>query len=113
MPTARDIIVHHVEFKWTRRSRGQHRETLSVWRADGSGGRLLIRFVDGQGGVTTVGSGWGGHDGGLLVGCRSINLNLPSVVAALIRQAIVEGWDSRSKAVRELDGFALLARTKV
>jgi hypothetical protein len=116
----RKIVVDEVEFRWTRRFNWTRRhgeqaracmEMLCVWRADRTGGRLLIRFVDGESGVTTAGSGWGGHDGGLLVGDRSYNLNRPAVVAALIRQAMREGWSASSKGQREIEGFALLARS--
>jgi hypothetical protein len=112
--TPRKLFVDGVDFGWTRRHEhqaGPCSENLSIWRADKTGGRLLVRFVDGQGGATTTGSGWGGHDGGLICGSRSYNLNRPGVIAALIRQALREGWDSRSKVDRELEGFALLARS--
>jgi hypothetical protein len=112
--TPRKILVDEVDFMWTRRHGHQGSpctESLSIWRADKTGGRLLVRFVDGQGGATTAGGGWGGHDGGLVCGSRSYNLNRPGVVAALVRQALRDGWDSRLKVDRELEGFALLARS--
>lgn len=112
--TPRQIVVDELDFEWTRRhvhDDGPCIEKLSVWRAHRKGGRLLVRFVDGQGGATLAGAGWGGHDGGLLVGSRSYNLNRPGVVAALIRRALREGWNPNAKEEREIEGFALLARS--
>ena len=47
---------------------------------DASNAGALVRFVDGQGGATTAGGGWG----------RRYNLNRPGVIAALTRQALRE-----------------------
>jgi hypothetical protein len=107
----RKIVVDEIELMWTRRHNheaGPCTETLTVWRADKPGGRLRVRFVNGQGGATTEGGGWGGYEGGLLFGDRSYNLNRPGVVAALVQQALREGWNSSARGERELDGFALL-----
>lgn len=118
MASPRNLIVGHEQFLWTRghghesMPDGSRRcfERVSVWRPTRDGGRLLIRFVDGKRGATTAGEGWGGHDGGLLVGGHVYNLNRPGVVAALVRQALAEGWDPRARGDREIEGFGLLAR---
>lgn len=93
---------------------GQHCcvESFSAWRDDDRRGALRVRFIDGDGGSTTAGQGWGGHDGRLLVGGVAYNLNRPALAARLIQTALAEGWQPGSqRSVERNDGFALLARS--
>ncbi|WAS90647.1 hypothetical protein [Nannocystis punicea] len=85
-------------------------ERFSTWRDDDRRGALRVCFVDGQGGSTTAGQGWGGHDGSLLVGGVAYNLNRPALAVRLIRAAMASGWQPGSgRGVERDDGFALLA----
>lgn len=83
-------------------------EVLRAWPEDRRHPALVLRFQDGAGGATTAGSGWGGHDGGVLVGAEHVNLHLPAVVAALLRAALRQGPPQQRPL--ELDGFALWRR---
>lgn len=100
-------------FRWTR-SHGHHdgacADTFSAWLDGVRGGGLRVVFRDGEGGSTTTGQGWGGHDGGLLVGGLAYNLHRPALAACLIRAALADGWRPGERAVEYRDGFALLAR---
>jgi hypothetical protein len=110
-------VIDGVSFCWTRSHGhldvdGQHRcvERFSAWRDDDRGGALRVRFLDGEGGSTTAGQGWGGHDGRLLVGGVAYNLHRPALAVRLIRAAMAAGWQPGSgRAVERDDGFALLA----
>lgn len=113
MGTPRKIVVDGERLMWTRRSRSEaaFTEVVRVWRAERGGARLVIPFVDQPGAVATAGQGWGGHEGGLLVDRRYYNLNRPAVVAALVRQAMLEGWDPDGTGEQPMEGYALLRRS--
>lgn len=83
-------------------------ERVSVWLVEHRTRGVTMRFIDGDGGATTHGGGWGGHDGGVLLGDVAINLNRPVVIAALVRAAIERGWDAQTAACEFDDGFAVL-----
>lgn len=118
MGTPRRLVIDSVVFYWTRSHRhrdlgGERRcvERFSAWLESDRRGALRVSFVDGEGGHTTTGQGWGGHDGGLLAGKVAYNLHRPALAARLIRRAMAEGWQPGSgRAVERDDGFALLAR---
>lgn len=117
MGKPRRIVIDGVHFSWTRRHGHLERdgvrhcvERFSAWRDDDRVGALRLCFVDGEGGSTTTGQGWGGHDGGLLAGGVAYNLNRPALAARLIRAAMATGWQPGTRrAVERDDGFALLA----
>jgi hypothetical protein len=110
-------VIDGACFCWTRSHGhlevdGQRRcvERFSAWLDGDHRGALKIRFVDGEGGSTTAGLGWGGHDGGLLVGGVAYNLNRPALAVRLIRAAMTADWQPGSgRGVVHDDGFALLA----
>lgn len=113
-------MIQGANFFWSRGHAhveidGQRRcvERFSAWMDGDRRGGLRVRFLDGAGGSTTAGAGWGGHDGGLIVGAAAYNLNRPAVAARLILAAMAAGWrpGSGRPAVHE-DGFALLARAR-
>ncbi|WP_434424767.1 hypothetical protein [Nannocystis pusilla] len=70
MGTPRRLVIDGASFCWTR-SHGRREiddharcvERFSAWRDDDRRGALRVCFVDGEGGSTTAGQGWGGHDG--------------------------------------------------
>jgi hypothetical protein len=118
----RKIVVYGVQYHWIRRhghigTSSKDRicvENFTVRRSDNLGGRCVIRFIDGCGGNTLAGGGYG-YDGGIVtrpdgenVG-NDFNLNLPSVAAELIRAALESGWQptDRGDFVIE-DGFAFV-----
>lgn len=108
----RRITVEGLAFLWTRRRRQRHgrlQERLSVQLVDGGGHKLELLGTDGDG-VTVHLGGWGGMDGGLCVGSVVYNLNLPRVVAAVIRGALREGWtpSSRPMVVSDVASFLRL-----
>jgi hypothetical protein len=113
----RRLVIDGVSFCWTRSHGhreidGHHRcvERFAAWRDDDRRGALRICFVDGEGGSTTAGQGWGGHDGSLLVGGVAYNLNRPALAVRLIQAAMARGWQPGSgRAVECDDGFVLLA----
>jgi hypothetical protein len=112
----RRLVIDGASFSWTRShgrlEDGRCVERVSAWRDDDRRGALRVCFVDGEGGSTTAGQGWGGHDGRLLVDHVAYNLNRPALAARLIRAAIAAGWQPGSgRAVERDDGFALLAGT--
>lgn len=118
MGTPRRLVIDGACFCWTRSHQhievdGKRRcvERFSAWRDGDHRGALRVRFVDGEGGHTTAGEGWGGHDGGLLLGSAAYNLHRPATAVRLIRAAIQAGWRPGSgRGVECLDGFKLLAK---
>jgi hypothetical protein len=115
MAVPRRLVIDGASFSWTRSHGhldGRCIERFSAWRDDDRRGALRVDFVDGEGGSTTAGQGWGGHDGRLLVDGVAYNLNRPALAARLIRAALATGWQPGSgRAVVRDDGFALLATT--
>lgn len=115
---SRELVIDGALYRWTRshthvEADGARRcvERLSAWREGHRRAGLTVRFIDGAGGHTTAGEGWGGHDGGLLVGSIAYNLHRPALAAAIIRRALVEGWAPASgRCVVIDDGFGLLRR---
>ncbi|MCA9635051.1 MAG: hypothetical protein KC420_03345 [Myxococcales bacterium] len=115
-PTIRTLMIDGVTYAWHRAHthvevNGERRcvERVSAWIEGSRGASLIVRLHQGQGGHTAAGSGWGGFDGGVLMGRAEYNLNRPAVVAALIRAALARGWAPREGRGLEIDdGFALL-----
>ncbi|MFY0539448.1 hypothetical protein [Nannocystis pusilla] len=109
-------MIDGARFCWTRSHghlevAGGHRcvERFSAWRDGERCGALRVHFVDGEGGSTTAGQGWGGYDGRLLVGDEAYNLNRPAIAARLIEAAMARGWQPGSEHGMVCDdGFALL-----
>ncbi|MEZ4450789.1 MAG: hypothetical protein R3B09_15005 [Nannocystaceae bacterium] len=117
MGKPRWLVIDGARYGWTRSHGhleidGARRcvERFSAWLDGDQPGALRVRFVDGEGGSTTTGMGWGGHDGGLLAGRVAYNLHRPALAVRLIRAAMAAGWrpGSGQAMVRE-DGFVLLA----
>lgn len=117
MAVPRRLVIDGASFCWARSHghreiAGQQRcvERFSAWRDDDRRGALRICFVDGEGGSTTAGQGWGGHDGQLLVDGVTYNLHRPALAVRLIQAAMAGGWQPGSgRAVERDDGFVLLA----
>lgn len=116
MGKPRWLVIDGARFGWTRSHGhleidGRRRcvERFSAWLDGDHQGALRVRFIDGEGGSTTAGAGWGGHDGGLLVGSVAYNLHRPAHAAWLIRAAMKRGWRPGSgRALVRDDGFAFL-----
>lgn len=85
-------------------------ERLAAWLEGDPRGALHLRFIDGEGGRTTTGQGWGGHSGRVLVDGLAYNLHRPALAAGLIRAGLASGWQpGRGRLVVRDDGYALLA----
>lgn len=118
MATPRKLVIDGADFLWTCghghvEIDGQRRcvERFSAWMYGDPRGALRVRFLDGDGGHTTKGEGWGGHDGGLLVGRVVHNLHRPALAARLIRAAMAAGWQpGNARPAIHDDGWALLAK---
>jgi hypothetical protein len=119
MGASRRIVIDGVCFRWKYShghadvdGEGRCAERFSAWRDGDRRGALRVLFINGKGGSTTTGQGWGGHTGRLLVDGAAYNLNRPAIAAALIRAAMAAGW--RPGGERDLerdDGYALLAES--
>jgi hypothetical protein len=78
-----------------------------VWlRRDGAPGQLLVIFRSGDGHLAADGflmhSGLVKHADG-----RSLNLNEPGVVRALLDEAVAGGWQADAPVRTEIDGWVL------
>ncbi len=112
----RTLVIDGVDYRWARSHghveiEGERRcvERFAAWEEGARGACLRVRFLDGAGGCSTAGGGWGGHDGGLLVDGVAFNLHRPAVAAAIIRAGRAEGWRGGSgEALAIKDGYALL-----
>lgn len=116
---SRRIVIDGVPYRYSRTHRHEIgpagtqicEEVLRAQPEDRGHTTLVLRFRDGDGGVTTAGEGWGGHDGGLLIDGEAVNLNLPSVVARLLRAARALG-PPPPRGAWELNGFAIYRRSQ-
>jgi len=74
-------------------------------RREGARGQLVVVFRDGDGNVA---SGGMLHAGAVMhADGRSLNLNEPGVVRALLDEALARGWQPALPSRSELDGWTL------
>ena len=106
----RTIVVDDLELCWTRRADADGQaERVRVWLPANRRFHLEVRFVESERCHPTIGQGWGGHEGGVLLHGELINLNLPSTIERLIRAALDQGWSPEvQKSNLLLDGVELL-----
>lgn len=112
----RRIVVDGHDLRWARSHRHEHSsdgerrcvEALRVWADDATRWHLEIEFRASERCGPTVGTGWGGHEGGVQIDRRHYNLNLPSTIASLIQQALAAGWTPGAEGSHVvMDGVAL------
>ncbi len=93
-----------------RRSEGLRRD-VPARESTRRGGRLVLKFTDGDGGAVL--SGGHGHSGSVSIDDVVINLNLPSVAAAIIQRALHDGWDPLASGNWSARAFDLLRRSRM